>query len=73
MLKEINQTIAAVCTATATTAKAVEDGAAILRLKGAAAKQIAALEAVKAASEAKKGASKDELDQAAALLAELGV
>jgi putative intracellular protease/amidase len=73
MLKEINQTVAAVCTATATTAQALNDGAAILRIKGAAAKHISAIEAVKSISEAKSECSKDEIDQALNLLAELGV
>lgn len=73
MLKELNQTVAAVCTATATTAAALTDGAAILRLKGQAAKHISALEAVKAIEEAKADCSKEQIDAAAALLSEIGV
>lgn len=73
MLKELNQTVSAVCTATSTVAKALEDGAVVLRIKGNTAKNISALEAVKAIKEAKVDASKEEIDQAAALLAELGV
>ena len=68
MLKELNQTIAAVCSVTATTAQAVEDGAKILRIKGAAAKQTAALEAVQAIAAAKEGCTEEQLLAAQALL-----
>ena len=73
MLKELNQTVASICTATATTAAALTDGAAILRIKGSAAKNIAALEAVQAIKEAKKDTSQEDIDAAAALLSEIGV
>ena len=69
MLKELNQTFAALCSVTATTAQAVEDGAKILRLKGAAAKQTAALEAVASIAEAKKNLTQQQLQAAIELLA----
>ena len=69
MLKELNQTIAAVCSMTVTTAKAVDDGAKILRIKGISSKQTAALEAVKAIKEAAKDASNEEIKAAQELLA----
>ena len=69
MLKELNQTIAAVCSMTATTAAALEDGSKILRIKGVAATQVAALEAVKAIKEASKDASNEEIKAAQELLA----
>lgn len=68
MLKELNATFGAICQATATTALAVNDGAAILRLKGVAAKQTCALESVKAISKAKEGCSEEELKAAIELL-----
>ena len=69
MLKELNQTFAAVCKATSTTAQAINDGAAILRIKGVAAKQVAALEAATAIKEAAKDASNEEIKAAQELLA----
>ena len=68
MLKELNQTFAALCSTTSTTAKAVESGAKILQIKGVAATQVAALEAVKAIEEAKKDCSQEQLEAAAELL-----
>lgn len=69
MLREINETVASVCEATSVTAKALTDGAKILRLKGAAAKQVAALESVKAISKAKEGFTDKEIEAALELLA----
>ena len=69
MLKELNNTIAALCAVTATTAQAVEDGSKILRIKGAAAKQITALEAVAAIEAAKKDLTQQQLQAAIELLA----
>ena len=69
MLKELNQTFAALCSVTATTAQAVEDGSKILRIKGAAAKQTAALEAVAAIEAAKKDLTQQQLQAAIELLA----
>ena len=68
MLKELNNTIAALCAVTATTAQAAEDGAKILRIKGAAAKQTAAIEAVAAIEAAKKNLTQQQLTAAAELL-----
>ena len=68
MLKELNQTIAAVCSVTATAASALEDGAKILKIKGAAAKQTAALEAVQAIAAAKEGCTEEEIAAAIELL-----
>lgn len=73
MLKEINQTVSSVCTATSTVAKALEDGAVVLRIKGNTAKNIAALESIKAVKEMKQDFTNEEIDAAAALLSELGV
>ena len=69
MLKELNQTFAALCSVTATTAQAVENGSKILLIKGEAAKQLTALEAVKAIKEASKDASNEEIKAAQELLA----
>lgn len=68
MLKELNSAFGALCSVTATTAAALEDGAKVLRIKGSAAKQIAALEAVAAISAAKEGFSSEELKAANELL-----
>ena len=68
MLKELNATLGALCSMTVTTAKAVDDGAKILRIKGVAATQVAALEAVKSIEEAKKDCSQEQLEAAAELL-----
>ena len=68
MLKELNSTFSAMCAAMATTAKAVEDGSKILRIKGASAKQTAALEAVKAIAAATKDCSEAEIKAATELL-----
>ena len=68
MLKELNETVASVCEATSVTAKALTDGAKILRLKGAAAKQVAALEAAAAIAAAKQSCSEEQLLAAQALL-----
>ena len=68
MLKELNSTFGAMCAAVATTSLAINDGAAILRLKGVAAKQTCALESVKAISKAKEGCSEEELKAAIELL-----
>lgn len=68
MLKELNQTFAAICSVTATTAAALEEGSKILRIKGTSAKQIAAIEAVKSIAEAKENLSKEELEAANELL-----
>ena len=68
MLKELNQTFAALCSVTSTTASALEDGAKVLKIKGASAKQVAALEAVKAISEAKENCTEAELKAACELL-----
>ena len=69
MLKELNATLGAICAVTATTALALESGSKVLRIKGEAAKQTAALEAVKAISEAQKDCSEAELKAACELLA----
>ena len=69
MLKELNQTFAALCSVAASTAQAVEDGSKILRIKGAAAKQITAIEAVAAIEAAKQNCSQEQLTAAAELLA----
>ena len=69
MLKELNEAFGALCSMTVTTAKAVDDGAKVLRIKGVAATQVAALEAVKAIEEAKKDCSQEQLEAAAELLA----
>ena len=68
MLKELNEAFGAVCKATSTTAQAINDGASILRIKGVAAKQTAALESIKAIKEAKDGLSNEDLEAAAELL-----
>ena len=68
MLKELNETVASVCEATSVTAKALTDGAKILRLKGAAAKQLAALEAASAIEAAKQNATQEQLNYALELL-----
>ena len=69
MLKELNTAFGAVCQAVSTTSLAVNDGAAILRIKGVAAKQCCALESVKAIKEAKKDLSEEEVKAALELLA----
>ena len=69
MLKELNSTFGAMCAAVATTSLAINDGAAILRLKGVGAKQMAALEAVAAIEAAKKDLTQQQLQAAAELLA----
>ena len=69
MLKELNATFGALCSMTATTAAALEDGSKILLIKGEAAKQLTALEAVKALKEASKDASNEEIKAAQELLA----
>lgn len=71
MLKELNNTVAALCAVTATTALAAEDASKILRIKGAAAKQLAALEAVAAIEAAKQNATQEQLNSALELLAEI--
>lgn len=68
MLKELNATLGAICAVTATTALALESGSKVLRIKGEAAKQTAALEAVKSIAEAKKDCSEAELKAACELL-----
>lgn len=68
MLKELNATLGAICAVTATTALALESGSKVLRIKGEAAKQTAALEAVKSIAEAKKDCSEQELAAAIELL-----
>lgn len=68
MLKELNAAFGAVCSATSTTAKAINDGAIILRIKGTSAKQVCALESIKNIKEAKDGLSDAEIAAAAALL-----
>lgn len=68
MLKELNAAFGAACSTVATTAAAIEDGSKILRLKGAAAKQIVAIESVKAIKEAKTNLSEEELKAALELL-----
>ena len=68
MLKELNETVASVCEATSVTAKALTDGAKILRLKGAAAKQVAALESVQAITKAKENCTQEQLKAACELL-----
>lgn len=69
MLKELNTAFAALCSVTATTAQAVEDGSKILRIKGTAAKQVAAIEAIKAIEEAKKDLTEQQVTAAIELLA----
>ena len=69
MLKELNQTFAALCSVTSTTASALEDGAKILKIKGTSAKQVAAIEAVKSIEEAKKDLTNEQLAAANELLA----
>ena len=69
MLKELNQAFGAICSTTSTTAKALESGSKILLIKGEAAKQCSALEAIKAISEAKKDCTQEMLEAAAELLA----
>ena len=71
MLKELNETFAALCSVTATTAQAVEDGSKILKIKGAADKQLAAIEAVAAIEAAKQNATQEQLNSALELLAEI--
>lgn len=68
MLRELNEAFGSLCNVTSTTAKALEDGAKILRIKGTSSKQIAAIEAVKAISEAKENCSEAELKAACELL-----
>ena len=68
MLKELNETVASVCEATSVTAKALTDGAKILRIKGVAAKQVAALEAAAAIAAAKKDCDEQQLAAALELL-----
>lgn len=68
MLKELNQAFGSLCSVTSTTAAALEEGSKILRIKGVAAKQTAALEAVKSISKAKEGCSEKELEAALELL-----
>lgn len=68
MLKELNSTLGAICAVTATTALALESGSKVLRIKGEAAKQTAALEAVKSIAEAKKDCTEEQLKAAAELL-----
>ena len=68
MLRELNEAFGSLCNVTSTTAKALEDGASILRIKGVAAKQTAALESIKAIKEAKNGLSNEDLEAAAELL-----
>lgn len=68
MLKELNIAFGSLCSVTATTAKAVEAGSKILLIKGEAAKQVTALEAVKSISAAKKDCSDKELEAALELL-----
>ena len=68
MLKELNATLGALCSMTVTTAKAVDDGAKVLRIKGVAAKQVAALEAAAAIAAAKKDCDEQQLQAACELL-----
>ena len=68
MLKELNTAFGAVCSTVATTSSALEEGSKILMLKGIAAKQVAAIEAVKSLSEAKENCSEEELNAAIELL-----
>ena len=68
MLKELNQTFGAVCSATATTAKAVENGSKILLIKGEAAKQLTALETAAAIQAATAAANQQQLKIAEELL-----
>ena len=68
MLKELNEAFGALCSTTSTTAKALESGSKILLIKGEAAKQITALEAVKSIKDAKKDCSQEELKAALELL-----
>ena len=69
MLKELNTAFSAVCSVTATTAAALEDGAKILRLKGVGAKQMAALETAAAIQAATAAANQQQLKIAEELLA----
>lgn len=71
MLKELNTAISALCNVTSTASLALEDGAKILRLKGSAAKQITALESVKAIQKAKEGFSDKEIEAALELLSSI--
>ena len=68
MLKELNKAFGSLCSTTSTTARAIESGAKILLIKGEAAKQVSALEAVKAVSLAKQDCSQEQLDAAQELL-----
>ena len=68
MLKELNAAFGSLCSVTATTAAALEEGSKILRIKGVAAKQTCALEAVKAISAAKESCTDKELEAARELL-----
>lgn len=68
MLKELNTAFGAVCSVTATTALALDEGSKILRIKGVAAKQTAAIESIKAISAAKKDCTEEELAAAIELL-----
>lgn len=68
MLKELNATFGAVCSTVATTSYALEEGSKILRLKGVAAKQVAAIEAVKSLEKAKEGCNEQQLKAACELL-----
>ena len=68
MLKELNTMISATAEAVAATSLALTDGAKILRLKGVAAKQVAALEAASAIEAAKQNCSSEQLEAAVELL-----
>ena len=68
MLKELNGAVGSIFTATSSAFAALDDGAKILRLKGVAAKQVAALEAASAIEAAKQNCSSEQLEAAAELL-----
>lgn len=68
MLKEINAAIAATATTVAVAAGALEEGSKILKIKGIAAKNLAAIEAVKSIEQSKKDCSNAELEAAQQLL-----
>lgn len=68
MLKEINAAIAATATTVAVAAGALEEGSKILKIKGIAAKNLAAIEAIKALEQSKKDCSNEQLKAATELL-----
>ena len=69
MLKELNGAVGSIFTATSSAFAALDDGAKILRIKGVAAKQMAALETAAAIQSATAAANQQQLKIAEELLA----